>query len=213
MRSTIRLGFRFILLLSLVLPLQLLSVSAGVDQWTSNGPEGGVVNTLAIAPSDPNIVYAGTSGGGVYKTTDGGAHWAAINGGLTSIDHILSLTVDPLNPNLVYAGNWSGMAYKSTDGGGHWASAFTGQSNGDIHALAIDPSDSSIIYAGGDSGLSRSMNGGTSWALTTTSISRNVYALAADSRNGTIYAGTSGGLFKSANRGASWDNLGLTDVV
>jgi photosystem II stability/assembly factor-like uncharacterized protein len=113
-------------LASLVFPLHIIPASAGVDQWTSIGPEGGVVHALVIAPSNPNVLYAGTSGGGVYRSADGGASWTAANGGLTEIAHILTLVVDPSNENRVYAGSWDGVVYKSTDGGAHWSDASIG---------------------------------------------------------------------------------------
>src|SRR5205823_14592254 len=56
-------------------------VHAGLNQWTSNGPEGGTVTALAIDPQTPATLYAGT-GGGVFKSTDGGATWSASYTGL-----------------------------------------------------------------------------------------------------------------------------------
>jgi len=50
-------------------------VSAGSNEWTSLGPEGGTIYTLAIDPSTPTTVYAGTLYGGVYKSNDGGESW------------------------------------------------------------------------------------------------------------------------------------------
>jgi hypothetical protein len=47
---------------------------AGINQWTSNGPEGGRISALAIDPTTPSTLYAGTPGQGVYKSTDGGLH-------------------------------------------------------------------------------------------------------------------------------------------
>jgi hypothetical protein len=62
------------------------------------------VNSLAIDPDDPDILYAGTFGGGVFKSTDGGNSWIAVNTGLTN-SYILSLAIDPVNPNILYAGS------------------------------------------------------------------------------------------------------------
>ncbi len=59
-------------------------VHAGVNQWTTNGPEGRPVSiaALAIDPLTPTTVYASISSGGVFKSTDGGASWTAMNTGL-----------------------------------------------------------------------------------------------------------------------------------
>ena len=57
--------------------------SAGVNTWTTNGPDGGDIRALAIDPANPATLYAGTEGGGVFKSTNGGGSWNAVNAGLT----------------------------------------------------------------------------------------------------------------------------------
>ncbi len=85
--------------------------------WTqTNGLYGGSVYSLAINPQTPLVVYAGTRGGGVFKTTDGGMNWRAVNTGLTNTD-VLSLAINPQNPLVVYAGTRGGGVFKSMDGG------------------------------------------------------------------------------------------------
>ncbi len=94
------------------------------------------IGALAIAPSDPKILYAGTgetdirsdlaSGGGVYKSTDAGATWKYI--GLKETRQIAKILVDPANPQIVYVGALGHAygpsaergVYKSTDGGETW---------------------------------------------------------------------------------------------
>jgi hypothetical protein len=66
--------------------------------------------TLALAPSNSNILYAGTSGSGVFRSTDSGDTWSEINEGLTSLD-VRVLAVDPSNPNVVYAGTSGGGVF------------------------------------------------------------------------------------------------------
>ncbi|MGQ9568633.1 MAG: hypothetical protein ACUVWW_11370, partial [Anaerolineae bacterium] len=53
-------------------------VSAGINVWTSIGPEGGTIYALAIDPATPTTLYAGTWGG-VFKSTNGGGNWSAVN--------------------------------------------------------------------------------------------------------------------------------------
>jgi hypothetical protein len=55
---------------------------AGTNLWTTHGPDGGPVLTLAIDPSSSSTLYAGTLGAGVFKSTDGGSTWSAANSGL-----------------------------------------------------------------------------------------------------------------------------------
>ena len=59
---------------------------AGLRVWTSGqGPEGGDVSALVTDAANPQVVYAGTRGGGVFKSADGGATWAAANNGLAEV--------------------------------------------------------------------------------------------------------------------------------
>src|SRR6185436_7809881 len=73
----------------------------------SNGPEAGHIASLAVDPTNPSTVYAGTDGGGVFKTTTGGIGWTAINTGLTGnfgIAMVRAIAIDPANPSTLYAG-------------------------------------------------------------------------------------------------------------
>jgi photosystem II stability/assembly factor-like uncharacterized protein len=118
---------------------------------------------LAIAPSDTNVVYAGTGeansrnsispGGGVYKTTDGGKTWQLM--GLEATQQIGRIVVHPTNPNIVYVAalghtwgpNRERGLYKSVDGGKTWAlSKFVSDRAGFVD-VAMDPSDPNTLYA------------------------------------------------------------------
>jgi len=72
--------------------------AAGVGKWTSNGPGRADVISLAIDPSRPATLYAGTNGSGVFKSTDGGGNWAAVSTGLTS-STVSALAIDPSAPD------------------------------------------------------------------------------------------------------------------
>ena len=62
--------------------LTLLLATPSRAGWVSHGPEGGTVTALAVDSASPSTVYAGTFGGGVFKTTNGGGSWSAVNSGL-----------------------------------------------------------------------------------------------------------------------------------
>jgi photosystem II stability/assembly factor-like uncharacterized protein len=96
----------------------------GQDQWTPVGPEGGYVTALAINPNTPNTLYAGTQGSGVFKSTNGGANWRAVNIGLTNTT-VNALAIDPNTPNILYAETGRGV-FKSTDGGANWTATMSG---------------------------------------------------------------------------------------
>src|SRR5438034_770926 len=101
---------------------------AGVDVWTTNGPEGGSIRALAIDPQSPATLYVAVQGDRVYsdlyKSTDGGGSWTAANTGLPATYG--ALAIDPQTPTTLYAGTSSQGLFKSTDGGVSWAAANTG---------------------------------------------------------------------------------------
>ncbi|MBA2702609.1 MAG: SBBP repeat-containing protein [Blastocatellia bacterium] len=143
----------------------------GGANWTAAGTglPSSPVNTLAINPSSPATIYAGTNVG-VYRTMNGGTNWSVINTGLlvprsdattTANPQIFAIAVDPVNPLNVYAapnlsfannGSWFSLAtiFKSTDGGSNWTAQTSGFNNANIGfaSVAVDPSNPSIVYAG-----------------------------------------------------------------
>ena len=121
------------------------------------------VGSIEVAPSDPNVIYAGTGdmatggavneGDGMYKSVDAGASWRHI--GLDSTRQIPSLLVDPRNPDLVMAaamGNVHVMGgtrgiYRSTDGGASWTRTLAvGDSDG-VEKLARAFDEPDVIFA------------------------------------------------------------------
>ena len=118
---------------------------------------------IAIAPSNPDILYAGTGeedsrnsispGGGVYKSTDAGRTWKLM--GLEATQQIGRIIVDPADPNVVYVAAlghaWNSNPerglYKTTDGGAHWTlSKFVSDKAGFVD-IVMDPSDHNTLYA------------------------------------------------------------------
>lgn len=118
---------------------------------------------VAIAPSNPDIIYLGTGeddsrnsvqpGYGVYKSTDGGVHWQSL--GLEKTQHIGRIVVHPTNPNVVWVSAVGALwgpnpergLYKTTDGGKTWKlSKFVSDKAGFID-IAIDPRNPNILFA------------------------------------------------------------------
>ena len=94
---------------SVAIATSLSSVAyAGAGVWTSGGPYGGSVTALAINPTTPTTLYAGTQESGVFKSTDSGGTWAAANTGLTDL-HIDALAINPTTPATLYAGTEVGI--------------------------------------------------------------------------------------------------------
>src|SRR5580700_3088360 len=113
------------------------------------------IGAIAIAPSNPSIVYVGTGesnnrqssswGNGVYKTMDGGVSWSHL--GLTETHHIGRIVVHPTDPNIVYVAangdlwgpNKERGVFKSTDGGANWTQPLTINDDTGVTDIAIDP--------------------------------------------------------------------------
>ena len=195
--------------------------SSGGQSWTAAnaGLPRAIVTALAIDPSNPAALYAGTSTAGVFKSTDGGLTWGPANAGISSSD-ISHLIVDPRNPATVYAGiegcsagcSSAAGVYKSTNGGVTWVSASAGLADDlQVIALAIDPDDTRVLYAATRfNGLFKTNNGGVTWmsinpAPTGTMFAIVHFALVVDPANpGTVYAGTFEGVLKTTDGGKSW---------
>ena len=125
---------------------------------------GGSIGAIAVAPSNPDIVYVGggeyairgntAHGDGMWKTTDAGKTWA--RAGLDGTRHIADVRVHPTNPDIVYAGVLGHVfgpsaergVFKSTDGGRSWNRVhFVDDSTG-VTDLVMDPSNPDVLYAG-----------------------------------------------------------------
>jgi hypothetical protein len=153
---------------------------ASAQTWTSNGPEGGYIQALAIDPTTPATVYAGTPGGGVFKSTDGGASWAAVNSGLTNTN-VFALAIAPTTPTTVYAGTIHGGVFKSTDGGASWAAVNSGLTNTVVQALEIDPAaPPPSTWGRTAAACSKAPTGGAWNAVSTSVIDARVVGLAID---------------------------------
>jgi len=123
------------------------------------------IGALAIAPSDPNIVWAGTGeawairdvdmmGDGVYRSTDAGATWTHM--GLPETGRIGRVVVHPTNLDIVYVcalGRTTGPqqergVFKTTDGGRSWTRVLFVDENSGCSGLAMDPRNPNLLFAG-----------------------------------------------------------------
>ena len=166
----------------------------------------GSIGTIAIAPSNANVIYVGSgeglhrpdlsTGDGVYKSTDAGATWTRL--GLGDAQQIPAIAVDPKNPDRLfvaalghpYGPNEERGIYRSLDGGKTFEKVLSKDENTGGNDVDIDPLNPNIVYA-------------TMW----------------EERQGpwenSVWAGTNGGIFKSTDGGTTWKPLtsGLPTVV
>ena len=142
---------------------------------------------LAIAPLDPEVVYAG--GLGVFKSVDGGITWR--NAGLARRP-VTALAVDPNEAAIVYVSTDAGL-FKSTDAGTSWQPLRGALDGVLVEALALDPKYQGTVYAGTGRGVFWSTDGGDSWRRFTHLPLRPFTAVAVDRAAGVLYAGAYGG--------------------
>jgi len=141
------------------------TTDAGVV-WTPifDGQPVGSIGALAVAPSDPKTIYAGTGesdirsslsfGNGVYKSVDAGRTWAHL--GLEDTHHISRIVVDPQNANIVYVGalghvygpNEQRGVFESIDGGSHWTKVLDQGPEIGVSDLAICSGHPRLLFAG-----------------------------------------------------------------
>jgi photosystem II stability/assembly factor-like uncharacterized protein len=183
-----------------------------LENWTSLGPEGGDVLSLAIDPTSPDTMYAGTNGG-IFKSTDGGAAWKPINTGIfdeQSVSQASALAIDPFNTQVIYAGSDEAV-FKSVNAGRSWAK-IKGLRPATPRRIVIDPSDNNTIYvATAGSGVYKILHGGASFIQLNAGLinagltDHIIYDLQIDPLNTrNIYVATNKGVFKSANGGVMW---------
>ncbi len=153
---------------------------------------------MVYAPSDPRIVYIGTVGKGVYRSTDGATSWQSVGlGG----NNVRSLAVDPTNPNLVYAtiDNYGSMLV-STDGGSSWNNAYL---PANFYSVATSPFENGTVYAGTGIGFYRYQSG--SWSALGLTDKTVTYVAADPTHAGILYAGTTNGAFYTRDNGITWN--------
>lgn len=121
------------------------------------------IGAIAVAPSDPNIVYVGSGeadmrssiqqGDGMYKSVDGGKTWSRI--GLDDTRAIGRIAIDPKDPNVVYVAalghpygpNAQRGVFKSIDGGKTWSKVLYKDANTGAIDISMDPTDSNVLFA------------------------------------------------------------------
>ncbi|MCB0712384.1 MAG: hypothetical protein KDD67_08660 [Ignavibacteriae bacterium] len=200
------------------------------------------MGAVAVAPSNPNILYAGTgemssnvdayTGAGIFKSEDGGETWHVV--GLTNVGAFSRIVIHPANPDVVWAGATknNGGFYKSEDGGATWRKTF----EEGISDITVNPSNPNEIWlALMGTGIRYSNDGGESFITRNTGITDSRYVLnrmsiqVAPSNPSILYVlsheatGTTSSsleyarIYKTTNGGQNWtkiyDGTGSSDFL
>jgi len=163
----------------------------------SDGYFGGSIGSIALAPSDRNVIYVGggektvrgnvSSGYGIWKSVDAGTSWKSV--GLPRSRHVARLRVHPTNPDIVYAAVLGDIykagpdrgVYKTTDGGLSWRRVLFSDEMAGAVDLCFDPTNPRILYA-------------STWR-----VQRTPYSLSS--------GGPGSGLWKSTDSGETWRSI------
>ncbi len=198
----------------------------GGKTWRSlKGVHGKSVRTLAMAPSDHNLLIIGAMDG-VFRSHDGGETWEQISPSASAVAmkqatgeplySLESVAIDPTDPNIIYAGTWH-LPWKTTDGGKNWTPMQNGWlMDSDVFSIVIDPKSPSTVFASACSGIYKSTNGGSLFTRARGiphSAIRTRVLKQDPQRPLTVYAGTTGGLWKTFDGGNKWELYSAPDVI
>jgi len=180
-----------------------LSTRSGVYKSTNQGSSWGHVNSgigsdstsiraLGVSTVNPNIVYAVSESGKVYRTENAGVYWT-YRGAISGTPTATNVLIHPQYNNTLYVGTYSNGVYKSTDGGATFTSLSSGLLDTRILSLTIDTTNTDRIFAGTDARGVHKLDGSQmTWQPITTGL-ENGTILSLDVYENTpilIYAGT-----------------------
>ncbi len=201
-------------------------------QWINLGPTNvaGRVSAVAVDPTNPNVIYRGTAGGGVWKSTNGGTTWTSLTDNLGNLS-IGAIAIAPSSPNTIYVGTGEGALgidgidgigfIKSTDGGTTWTLPVSVSAR-KFFALSVHPTQPNEILAGTSAGIQRSTDGGITWTTQFSTFAGTELARIPGTPT-TILAATwdiipanatwRGFVHRSTDGGATWTEIGGPNVA
>ncbi len=183
----------------------------GPKSWTASSgwtPGVGRLTSVAIHPSNTAVIYVGSPGGGIWKSTNSGAAWTPLIDNVnTAWMNIYSLCITPSDQNVVYAGITDGGVIKSSNAGATWEA--TGAGPYDIRKILVHPTDASIVLVAASNGVWRSTNAGNSWTLVDTTISAVDIEFKANDPNIVLASFSSNIVLRSTDNGVNWVSISL----
>lgn len=184
----------------------------------ANGTVSGRPTAIAFDPKDNSTLYLGTSGGGLWKTKDGGNTWANLSDSWSSyamggvaVDYSDNQTIYAATGDL-YDRTGDGL-YKSTDGGLNWThSASAAAIGSQCNQVLIDPLVHTTIYITGSSGVYRSLDAGSTWKRVL-GIGGTTHMVIDPTNGQNLYAAGGGVIRKSTDGGTTWGSPDLASNI
>ncbi|MDF2188400.1 T9SS type A sorting domain-containing protein [Paraflavitalea sp. CAU 1676] len=192
--------------------------------WLELGPKGwtytsgwnpgvGRITSVAVHPSNQNVIYVSSPGGGIWKSTNAGSTWTSLVDFTSSAwMNIFHLHIDPSNQSNVYAALQGGAVIKSTNAGVSWLATGTGPTS--AKKVLVHPTNSSIVFATGSNGIFRSTDGGTNWTTVHTEAKEDIEFHPTNPN--IMYASGSGGtscVWRSTNNGVTWTAITVANGI
>ena len=218
------------------------------ENWVNEGPisstfslfqgEGvGRIDRIAFHPTQPNVLFAGSPHGGLFKTTNSGQEWFPISEYVASLG-VSGIVVHPTNPDIIYVLSGNGESinhgcfngaycdslqgkisasngvYKTTNGGGIWSKLtnFPDVTDETVYQgrnLVMDPNNTNVLLAATSKGLYRTSNGGTTWTKVTQD--QNIWDVKFKPNNSlTVYCVGNNFFKRSLDSGRIFTNMGIT---
>jgi photosystem II stability/assembly factor-like uncharacterized protein len=210
---------------------QQMDKDAGIWSWAGLGPGnvGGRIRSILIHPTETNKIWIGSVSGGIWRTTNGGSNWQAVNDFLANLN-VSCIIMDPTDPDIMYAstgegfGNTDGLPgagiFKSTDGGDDWYQ-LPATANDDfrwVHRLAHHPTSTDTVYAVTSATTDRvwrTTNGGNTWTARWVLSSAGTDVDVNPNDPARILVGTLNDVYYSFNNTWSFDEMttGATDML
>jgi len=177
------------------------------------------VNVVTHRPGERDVLFAGTYGNGLFRTTDGGQHWRQL---ALDAEYIRAIVFAPEQPLRMYVGTEPANLFASLDGGdtwaglnirrlpeaAHWSLPYSPRA-GALRSLVLHPRSPGVIYGAVEQGgVLRSSDRGETWSIDHDDVDRDVHWLALHPEDpALLLAATGGGLFRSRDSGNSWRQL------
>jgi hypothetical protein len=215
--------------------------------WINFGPNNsnngiGRIDKIAFHPTNPNIIYAGSPHGGLFKTINGGASWFNTSPNLPSLG-IAGIVIDPTNPQIVYVlsgdantngGCFIGGAiclplgdltsasqgvFKTFDGGNNWVQTGKLELSNTLYRgreLIMDPNNPNVLLAATSVGIFKTTNGAGNWIKLPNLQGNDVADIKFKPGNSNIIFATNLGngasFFKSSDAGTTFTNIPITGL-